>query len=116
MSRQRPAGSGTFDLVGCQALIDIEKQPALLVHLVGVGKPDGQVADKRAQHRVGLAEPPHGGGINDVDHRVGGRDRPRGAFTLAGIEAISPNSSPAFSVASTSPSRETISTEPEWIR
>ena len=32
------------------------------------------------------------------------------------IEAISPNSSPAFSVASTSPSRETISTEPEWIR
>ena len=76
--------SGALDLVRGQALIDIEKQPALLVHLVGVGKPDGQVADKRAQHRVGLAElAPHGGGINDVDHRVGGRDRPRGAFTLA---------------------------------
>ena len=37
-----------------QALIDIEKQPALLVYLIGVGKPDGQVADRRAQHRVGL--------------------------------------------------------------
>ena len=75
--------SGALDVRG-QALIDIEKQPALIVHLVGVGKPDGQVADKRAQHRVGLAElAPHGGGINDVDHRVGGRDRPRGAFTLA---------------------------------
>ena len=86
--------SGALDLVRGQALIDIEKQPALLVHLVGVGKPDGQVADKRAQHLVGRA--------------VRSRS-PR-------IEAISPNSSPAFSVASTSPSRETISTEPEWIR
>ena len=37
--------SGAFDLVRDQALIDIEKQPKLLVHLVGVGKPDGQVAD-----------------------------------------------------------------------
>ena len=37
--------SGALDLVRGQALIDIEKQPALLVHLVGVGKPDGQVAD-----------------------------------------------------------------------
>jgi hypothetical protein len=53
----------------------------LLVHLVGVGKPDSQVADKRAQHRVARA--------------VRSRS-PR-------IAAISPNSSPAFSVASTSP-------------
>ena len=37
--------SGALDLVRGQALIDIGKQPALLVHLVGVGKPDGQVAD-----------------------------------------------------------------------
>ena len=47
--------SGALDLVRGQALIDIEKQPALLVHFVGVGKPDGQVADKRAQYRVGRA-------------------------------------------------------------
>ena len=86
--------SEALDLILGQALIDIEKQPALIVHLVGVGKPDGQVADKRAQHRVGRA--------------VRSRS-PR-------IEAISPNSSLAFSVASTSRSRETISTEPEWIR
>ena len=39
-----------------QALIDIEKQPTLLVHLVDVGKPDGQVADERAQHRVCIAD------------------------------------------------------------
>ena len=86
--------SGALDLVRGQALINIEKQPALLVHLVGVGKPDGQVADKRPQQRVARA--------------VRSRS-PR-------IEAISPNSSPAFSVASTSPSRETIYTEPEQIR
>ena len=73
--------SGALDLVRGQALMDIEKQPALLVHLVGVGKPDSQVADKRAQHRVARA--------------VRSRS-PR-------IAAISPNSSPAFSVASTSP-------------
>ena len=35
--------SGALDLVRGQALIDIEKQPALLVHLLGVGKPDGQL-------------------------------------------------------------------------
>ena len=75
---------GALDLVQGQALIDIEKQPTLLVHLVGVGKLDGQVADERAQHRVCLAElAPHGGGVNDVYHPVCGRDRPRGAFTLA---------------------------------
>ena len=86
--------SGALSFVRGQALINIGKQLTLLVHLVGVGKPDGQVADKRAQHLVGRA--------------VRSRS-PR-------IEAISPNSSPAFSVASTSPSRETISTEPQWIR
>ena len=48
--------SGAFDLVRGQALIVIEEQPKLLVHLVGFGKLDGQVADERAQHRVGLAE------------------------------------------------------------
>ena len=32
------------------------------------------------------------------------------------IEAISPNSSPCFRVASTSPSRDLISTEPVWMR
>ena len=37
--------SGALDPVRGQALMDIEKQPALLVHLVGVGKPDGQIAD-----------------------------------------------------------------------
>ena len=37
--------SEALDLVRGQALIDIEKQPALLIHLVGVGKPDGRVAD-----------------------------------------------------------------------
>ena len=86
--------SGALDLVRGQALIDIGKQPALLVHLVGVGKPDGQVADKRAQNWVGRA--------------VRSRS-PR-------IKTILPNSSPDFSVTSTSPSRETISTEPGWIR
>ena len=40
-------------LVRGQALINIEKQPTLLVHLVGVSKPDGQIADERAQHQVG---------------------------------------------------------------
>ena len=75
--------SGALDVVRGQALINIEKQPTLLVHLVGVGKPDGQVADKHAHHWVNLAEvAPHGSGINDTYHRVGGRDRSRGAFTL----------------------------------
>ena len=46
--------SGALDLIWGQALIDIEKQPTLLVHLVGVGKLDGQVASERAQHGVGL--------------------------------------------------------------
>ena len=37
--------SGALDLVRGPALIDIEKQTTLLVHLVGVGKPDSQFAD-----------------------------------------------------------------------
>ena len=41
---------GAFDLVRGQGLIVIEEQPKLLVHLVGFGKLDGQVADERAQH------------------------------------------------------------------
>ena len=46
--------SGALDLVWDQALIDVEKQPTHLFHLVGVGKPDDQVANERAQHQVGL--------------------------------------------------------------
>ena len=37
--------SEALDVVRGQALIGIERQPALVVHLVGVCKPDGQVAD-----------------------------------------------------------------------
>ena len=56
----------------------------LLVHLVGIGKTVGQVANQRPRHRVGLAKLAlHGLGVDHIYHGVGGCHRAGVAFPLA---------------------------------
>ena len=57
--------------------------PALFIHPVGVGEAEGQVADQRPQHRVGLTELSlHCRGVDHVDHRVGPGNGGGGALAL----------------------------------